>query len=80
MKLLLEYYPASIEKMEDLQTLSVLGVYTSREIAKSKRALIVLKKILDQKTATEPTDEQVINQAEEELNKLIPDRIVQTQA
>lgn len=80
MKLLLEYYPASIEKNEDLQTLSILGVYTSREIAKSKRALIIIRRILEQKKATEPSDEVVIKQAEEELNKLIPDKLVQSQA
>lgn len=79
MRLLLEYYPASIEKNEDLQNLSILGVYTSREIAKSKRALIVIKRILENKGAAEPTDEQIIKQTEIELDKLIPDRLIETQ-
>lgn len=75
MRLLIENYPASLEKIEDLQTLQLTGIYTSRELAKAKRALLVIKKIVYSQGVKELSDEQIISQTENELNRLIPDTI-----
>ncbi len=75
MRLLIENYPASMEKTEELQTLQLIGVFTSREIAKAKRAFLVIKKIIEGQGVKEISDEQVIQQTETILDKLIPDQI-----
>lgn len=75
MRLLIENYPASLEKIEDLQTLQLTGIYTSRELAKAKRAMLVIRKIIYNQGVKEITDESVIQQTEAELDRLIPDQI-----
>lgn len=75
MKLVVENYPASIENTGDLQTLQLLGVYTSRQIAKAKRALIVIKRLIEGQGTQEKTDEQILKEAETELDILVPDQI-----
>lgn len=74
-KIMVENYPASIEESQDIQSIVLLGVYTKREVAKAKRSFLVIKKIVENLGTIEKTDEQIFNETEIILNKLIPDRI-----
>jgi len=75
MSVLIKYYPASLEKNEDLQILLISGVYTSREIAKSRRALNVIIEIIENKGVEDLTQEQIYKQTESILDTLVPDRL-----
>jgi hypothetical protein len=76
MRIIIDHYPASIEKNEDLQTLKLLGVYTTSDLAKAKRVLPIVKKIIQELGTSEKTDEQIVQEAEQILKNIIPQQTI----
>lgn len=70
MKILVNYYPASVENNAEATNL-----YSIRDVLKSRYAAFEIQSIIENLGTKEKTDEQIYTEAEEKLNLKFPDSI-----
>lgn len=75
MRLVVENYPSAIEPVEQIETFILTGIYTREEVARGRRALVVIKRLLQDPRASELDDETILEAAMVELARIVPDAL-----